>query len=99
MTVTFTASYRVVDAAAAQRVQELVRAVRDASATEPGTLVFSPARKAGDDLAFFVYEEYADQAALDAHLATPQFQALIGEAETLFVGGKAGLKIEYYDKL
>lgn len=32
------------------------------------------------------------------HLATPQFQALIGAADELFVGGKAGLQIEYYDK-
>lgn len=33
-----------------------------------------------------------------AHAASDQFKALIGESETLLVGGRAGLKVEYYDK-
>ncbi|KAL1409354.1 hypothetical protein Q8F55_003336 [Vanrija albida] len=100
MTFTLVATFRAVDAAAAERIQELIRNVRDLalSPDEPGTSVYIPTRSQADSLDFLVYEEYADKAALAAHMASAQFQALAAEADALFVGGKAGLKLEYYDR-
>ncbi|WOO79930.1 uncharacterized protein LOC62_02G003444 [Vanrija pseudolonga] len=100
MTVTLIATFRVVDEAAASRVQELLSKVRDValSPAEPGTQVYNPARKTTDGLDFVVYEEYADKAAVDAHLSSDEFKALIGESETLLVGGRAGLNVNYYAK-
>ncbi|WOO79931.1 uncharacterized protein LOC62_02G003445 [Vanrija pseudolonga] len=94
------ASFRAVDAAAAERIVDLLGKVRNfaLSADEPGTLVYNPARKAADSLDFVVYEEYVDQAALGAHVTSTQFKTLEGEADKLFVGGKEGLKIEYVNR-
>jgi len=38
---------------------------------EPGNVLFEASRKATEPDAFFVYEEYADEAAFQAHLNAP----------------------------
>jgi len=39
--------------------------------TEPGNVLFEPSCHADTPEAFFVYEEYVDEAAFQAHLAAP----------------------------
>lgn len=53
------------------RVAELLRGFADAVRAEPGCVVFDATRLADDDHRFFVYEEYVDEAAFQAHLANP----------------------------
>ncbi len=50
------------------------------SASEPGNLCYRSYSSAGDEHDFFIYEEYADDDALNAHRNAPYFQEiLIGE--------------------
>ena len=44
------------------------------SRKEPGCVMYVVHRGHEDRSRFFVYEQYKDQAALDAHRATPHFQ-------------------------
>lgn len=44
-------------------------------ASEPGCLDYTPYRSVADPDAFVFYEEYVDQAALDAHIAAPHLAA------------------------
>lgn len=56
-------------------------------AKEPGALVYSMTRaKDGAANEFVMMEQYASQADLDAHNATPHFQALIGKIGGLLAG-------------
>jgi len=57
--------------AALARMQALVRQ------HEPGCLTFRVNRSNDDPNALLLYEEYADQAALDAHSASPHFKEII----------------------
>jgi quinol monooxygenase YgiN len=41
---------------------------------EPGNLMYLAHRSLNDPRRFFLYEQYTDQAALDAHRAAPHFQ-------------------------
>ena len=40
---------------------------------EPGCLMFQPHRHKTEPRRFFIYEQYKDDAALEAHRATPHF--------------------------
>ena len=44
---------------------------------EPGCAMYIVNRAADDPRHFLLYEQYVDQAALEAHTQTPQFQAQI----------------------
>ena len=57
----------------AQAIIENARASRD---TEPGCRQFDVCRDAADPALFFLYELYDDEAAIQAHLRSPHFQAL-----------------------
>ena len=45
-----------------------------ASRQEPGCLMYMVHRHLDDERHFFIYEQYADAAALEAHRASPHFQ-------------------------
>jgi quinol monooxygenase YgiN len=54
--------------------EEHLRALAAASRKEPGCIAFLIHSVRDPQRTFFLYEQYADQAALDAHFATPHFQ-------------------------
>jgi quinol monooxygenase YgiN len=54
---------------AAEHLRRLTASVRE----EPGNLMFCVHRVQDDPQTFFIYEQYADKAALDAHWASPHF--------------------------
>lgn len=49
------------------------RALTEATREEPGCRMYVVHRSTADPLKFFLYEQYDDQAALDAHRAAPHF--------------------------
>lgn len=63
---------------------------RDVSA-EPGNLRFDAHRIADDRANFFVYEEYADDAAFQSHIATPHCADFNEALAPLVVGGGSTL--------
>jgi (4S)-4-hydroxy-5-phosphonooxypentane-2,3-dione isomerase len=53
--------------------ERLFRQLTEASRQEPGCLMYVVHRHSDDPSSFFIYEQYKDQAALDAHRQTPHF--------------------------
>ncbi|CAN5687003.1 hypothetical protein BH23PLA1_BH23PLA1_37170 [soil metagenome] len=51
----------------------LFRELTLATRAEPGCRMYQVHRSTSDPRRFFIYEQYDDQAALDAHRATPHF--------------------------
>jgi quinol monooxygenase YgiN len=56
------------------RVEEVLRELALASRQEPGCVTYVPHRVEGNPDTVVVYEQYADQAALEAHRATEHFR-------------------------
>lgn len=54
-------------------VLDAVRRLADASRKEPGCISYVPHEIAGDPSLIMIYEQYRDEAALDAHRASPHF--------------------------
>lgn len=52
---------------------ELFNKLTVATRTEPGCLMYVAHRSPSEPRRFFLYEQYVDQAALDAHRAAPHF--------------------------
>jgi autoinducer 2-degrading protein len=64
-----------------EAVADLLRRLLPLSRAEPGCLQYDAYREPDDESSFFLFERYVDQAALDAHAASPHFQELVvGEA-------------------
>ena len=55
-------------------VAEAFRQLETESRTEPGCLMYIVHRHRTDQRRFFVYEQYQDDAALEAHRNSPHFQ-------------------------
>lgn len=55
----------------AERVAALLREFAEVVRAEPGNVVFDATRLVDEPDRFFVYEEYRDEAAFQAHLAAP----------------------------
>ena len=55
-----------------EAVDRLLR-LTEATRQEPGCRMYQVHRSPTDPLRFFLYEQYDDQAALDAHRASPHF--------------------------
>jgi quinol monooxygenase YgiN len=55
----------------AAKVAEMLRDYAANVRNEPGNVVFEATCKADEPSAFFVYEEYVDEAAFQAHLSAP----------------------------
>ena len=65
----------------ADTVAELLQQMVPPSRAEPGCLQYDVHRDDEDPNRFFIYERYVDDAALEAHGASPHFQELVfGEA-------------------
>jgi quinol monooxygenase YgiN len=64
-----------------RRLAELIEELTPAARGEPGCLQFQPHRSTEDPLLFWLYEQYADEAAYGTHMATEHFTRLVkGEA-------------------
>ncbi|WP_298227687.1 putative quinol monooxygenase [Gryllotalpicola sp.] len=68
----------------------LARLAHDVRA-EPGNVAFVPTRRPGRDGDFFVWEEYADQAAFQAHIGSAHSRAFNEALAPLVVGGASTL--------
>jgi len=55
-------------------VAEIFRKLQSASRQEPGCLGYTVHRHKDDPRRFFIYEQYRDEAALQAHRDSPHFQ-------------------------
>jgi quinol monooxygenase YgiN len=56
-----------------KEVLEAVQQLAAASRQEPGCISYIPHELAGDSSLVMIYEQYRDEAALEAHRATPHF--------------------------
>jgi (4S)-4-hydroxy-5-phosphonooxypentane-2,3-dione isomerase len=63
----------------ADTVEELLTQMVPLSRAEPGCLQYDAHRDADDPNRFFLFERYVDEAALEAHGASPHFQQLVFE--------------------
>jgi (4S)-4-hydroxy-5-phosphonooxypentane-2,3-dione isomerase len=61
----------------ADRVETMLRELRDASRAEAGIVSFEVARSQDDPDVFVLWEVYRDRAALDAHRGAEHFQRLV----------------------
>jgi quinol monooxygenase YgiN len=61
--------------------------------TEPGCLVYALLRSGSDPRAYIVHEQYADQAALDAHEASAHGAEYFSKIRALL----ESITVEYYD--
>ena len=57
-----------------ERVAEILRNLALASRQEPGCVNYVPHHVDGDPETVLIYEQYRDQAAIDAHRASPHFE-------------------------
>lgn len=81
------ARYRVRPGHGDEVEELLVRMGEAVARDEPGCLLYRAVRLVDDPDVFVLYEEYEDQAALEAHRATPHFRELIeGGAVPLLAG-------------
>ena len=53
-----------------ERIREILEAVAPASRAEPGCRLYQAHRSADDPRDFFIYEQYDDEAAFEAHAQT-----------------------------
>ena len=56
-----------------KQVLEAVQQLASASRQEPGCISYIPHELAGDSSLVMIYEQYLDEAALEAHRASPHF--------------------------
>ena len=61
-------------------VAEIFGKLEAASRREPGCLMYVVHRHQSDPLRFFIYEQYADDTALEVHRGSPHFQQYAIEA-------------------
>ncbi len=55
----------------------LLKTMTGHTRTEPGNLMYLAHQSPTDPRRFFLYEQYTDQAAIDAHRAAPYFQEYV----------------------
>ena len=60
-----------------EEAAELFRKMTVDTRTEPGCRFYLAHRSTADPRRFFLYEQYDDQAALDAHRAAPYFELYV----------------------
>lgn len=67
-----------------ERVRALLEEIAPVVRAEPGCLMYIVHRSSDDPRTFFLYEQYVDEAAFQAHRETEHFQELVlGEAVPL----------------
>lgn len=73
----------------ADKVKEFVAAAKtviSASRAEPGCISYTLYQDPYDQTVFFFFEEWKDQAAIDAHFSTPHFNAFGGKLQDMAAG-------------
>lgn len=83
-----------IDPAKADRCEELTATLVAETRKEAGNLTYQYTRLHADPGTWRVFEEWADQAALDEHMASPHMAAFMGAAGEL---GFTGVDIQRYD--
>jgi len=59
------------------RINEVIEIMAPLSRTEPACLFYQAHRSLDDPRLFFLYEQYADEAGYEAHMATPHFEKYV----------------------
>jgi quinol monooxygenase YgiN len=77
-------------------VADLFRKLEAASRKEPGCLMYVVHRHVADHRRFFIYEQYQDDAAVDAHRNSPHFHQYAVEGLRMIATRTAG---ELYQSL
>ena len=62
-----------------QRLADVIGELLEPSRAEPGNLFYQPHRSPDDPRLFFLYEQYADEAGYEAHMASEHFTRLVKE--------------------
>ncbi|MGZ5546049.1 MAG: putative quinol monooxygenase [Limisphaerales bacterium] len=62
-----------------EKVADIFRKLQTASRAEPGCLFYEVHRHLKDKRRFFIYEQYLDDHAIDAHRNSPHFQLYVRE--------------------
>ena len=62
-----------------EKCKEYIRVLQEQSRREPGCLMYMGHQSTENPRKFLFYEQYKDQAALDAHRATPYFKQYVQE--------------------
>jgi quinol monooxygenase YgiN len=65
---------------------EVVKPLIAASRAEPGCISYTLYQNPHEKTAFFFFEEWKDQAAIDFHFATPHFKAVGDQIKDMIVG-------------
>lgn len=60
-----------------ERCREYLRLLQEHSRREPGCLMFLSHQSTENQRKFFLYEQYKDEAALQAHRASPHFRQYV----------------------
>ncbi len=77
-------------------IEDVIRMMTPPSRQEPGCLDYRGHRSVDDPRLFFLYEVYADAAAVDAHRASPHFQQHVaGRA----IPNLESREVSFYDTL
>ncbi|MGH7721758.1 MAG: putative quinol monooxygenase [Candidatus Dormibacteria bacterium] len=67
-----------------ERVEAILAEMTAPTRTEPGCLMYEPHRAAAATGVYFIYEQFVDEAAFEAHIASEHYRRLIlGEAVTI----------------
>jgi (4S)-4-hydroxy-5-phosphonooxypentane-2,3-dione isomerase len=67
----------------------LFRTVTEHTRAEPGCRMYLAHRSMAEPRRFFLYEQYDDQAALDAHRAAPHFERYVKEGLFLIIESRS----------
>jgi quinol monooxygenase YgiN len=62
-----------------ERLAELIEELTPPSRSEPGNLFYQAQRAVDDPQLFYLYEQYADEAAYQAHMDSDHFTRLVKE--------------------
>ena len=62
-----------------ERIERILLALAAEARKEPGCRTFRPTRSVDDPRVFVIYEEYDDEAALEAHSASDHFKRYVLE--------------------
>ena len=60
-----------------ERLQQICDEMTEPSRAEPGCLFYQAQRSAEDPDLFFLYEQYADEAGYEAHMASEHFTRMV----------------------
>ena len=77
-----------------EEVAALLRQMIAPTRAEPGNLMYLVHQSPTERRRFFLYEQYADQAALDAHRAAPHFQQHVVKGVFPFVESREPVAYE-----